>query len=223
LTVRSRVLVVIGVAMAASVVVAAGILMREPGPSGTARPPKPSGQGRLISTPDLSGWQHSGAGGFDVTVQDGAPVYTSRGGLGLLWYESPLDDFEVTLDVQVGEGRMNSGIFLRVPDPTTEAYITESFEVQIDTGGQATAATGAIYGVQSPVTPFALRPNVWHDMRIRADGPRITVWIDDVLVNDFQARTGGQVGSYAPAGFLGLQNHSDADVVRFRDVRLFPL
>lgn len=184
-------------------------------------PPRAT-DGRLISTPGLEGWQHSGAGSFDVTVENGLAVYTSRGGLGLLWYETQLGDFEVTLDFQVAETRTNSGVFLRVPDPMDEAYVSRSFEVQIDTGGEGTAATGAIFDVQPPIVTQPLQPGVWHGMRIRAVGSRILVWIDDVLVNDFRARTGGKVVSYAPEGFLGLQNHSDADVVRFRDVRLHP-
>jgi hypothetical protein len=208
---------------AVAVGIVAVLLIREPETTGSDLPRQPPGRGTLISGPDLSGWQHTGAGGFDVTVEEGSAVYTSRGGLGLLWYERPVDDFELSLDIQVSEARSNSGIFVRVPDPTTEAYFTNSFEVQIDTGGVGTAATGAIYDVQAPLTTFDLRPHVWHAMQIRAVGPRVSVWIDDVLVNDFRSRPGGQVTSYAPAGFLGLQNHSDADVVRFRDIRLFPL
>lgn len=174
----------------------------------------------MISTPDMEGWHHSGEGGFDVTVEGGRAVYASSGGLGLLWYEEPLGDFELSLELKVAEARTNSGVFLRVPDPSDPAYISRSFEVQIDTGGEGTAATGAIFDVQAPIVAAPLAPGVWHRMDIRALGPRILVWVDDVLVNDFRAHTGGKVSSYELTGFVGLQNHSEADVVRFRNVRL---
>ncbi|MGH2712226.1 MAG: 3-keto-disaccharide hydrolase [Actinomycetota bacterium] len=213
---RSRVPLGITLALAALV----GLLPTcDSGPSGDEAS-MPIRGGRLISTPDMDGWQHTGEGGFDVTVEDGRAVYTSRGGLGLLWYEEPLDDFELALRLQVAEARTNSGVFLRVPDPSDPAYISRSFEVQIDTGGEGTAATGAIFDVQSPIAAAPLAPGVWHRMDIRAVGPRVQVWIDGVVVNDFLAHTGGEVSSYELEGFVGLQNHSAADVVRFRDVRL---
>lgn len=209
----------LGVAAVASGAAVSGALAACGGDPGAGDASTP-GPGRPISTADLAGWRQGGAGRFDVSVEDGDAVYTSRGGLGLLWYEERLADFEVTLELQVPEGRANSGVFVRVPDPTDEAYVFESFEVQIDTGGEGTAATGAIYDVQAPIASVELRPGVWHRMRVRAEGPRIRAWIDGVLVNDFRARTGGKVRSYALEGYLGLQNHSEADVVRFRRVRV---
>lgn len=188
--------------------------------SGPSRDEASAPGGRVISTPDMHGWHQTGEGGFDVTVEGGRAVYTSRGGLGLLWYEERLGDFELTLELQVAEGRTNSGVFLRVPDPLDPAYVSRSFEVQIDTGGEGTAATGAIFDVQEPIVAAPLAPGVWHRMDIRAIGSRVLVWVDEVLVNDFLAHTGGKVGSYELEGLVGLQNHSEADVARFRNVRL---
>ena len=175
---------------------------------------------QLISTPDFEGWQHAGAGHFDASTRSGQVIYTTRGGMGLLWYEEELDDFEVTFRFKVGRAGGNSGVFLRVPDGNDPRYVNESFEVQIDPGGVGTSATGAIYDVQPPLVPVVPVPGRWYHMVIRAEDTNIRVYIDDMLVNYFEARRGGKVTSYELEGHLGLQNHSDADVVRFRGIRL---
>lgn len=175
---------------------------------------------RLISTPDLKGWRHSGEGSFDVQTRDGTTIYITRGGMGLLWWKQELNDFEVSFDFKVSRSGGNSGIFLRVPDPTVDTYVYESFEVQVDPRGVGTSATGAIYSVQPPLVPVVPQPGTWYRMVIRASGEEVRVLIDGVLVNVFRARAGGQVESYALEGHLGLQNHSANDVVRFRDIRL---
>lgn len=89
-----------------------------------------------------------------------------------------------------------------------------------DPDGSGTSATGAIYDLQPPLVLVVTEPGTWYRMRIVVGGERIRVYIDSVLVNDFTARTGGTVKSCKLHGYLGLQNHADADVVRYRSIRL---
>ena len=175
---------------------------------------------RLISTADFSGWDHSGAGHFEASTHGGKVVYATRGGIGLLWFEEVQDDFRLSFRFKVSPEGGNSGVFLRVPHPDGDRYIYESFEVQIDPRGAGTSATGAIYDVQPPLVLVVPEPGTWYRMVVTAKGERIKVFIDDILVNDFQARPGGKVESYELQGHIGLQNHSDSDVVRFRGIRL---
>ena len=204
----------VGVAVSALAVTVASALPPD-GPG-----PRPTGNPRVISHPRFKGWTHWGSGHFDSRRVDGRTIYVTRGGMGLLWFEEDLSDFTVTFGFRVGRAGGNSGIFLRVPDPVGDDHVHRSFEVQIDPDGTGTSATGAIYDLQPPLVLVVPEPGTWYRMRIVVAGERTRVYIDGVLVNDFTARTGGTVKSYELHGYLGLQNHSDADVVRYRSIRL---
>lgn len=174
-----------------------------------------------LVTPDMAGWRHTGGGSFVVEQVDGETVYRTEGGMGLLWLDRVLIDFTLRLEVQVPPERANSGVFIRIPEPPVDdSYVSRAFEVQIDTGGEDAAATGAVYGIQPPFVPVELEPGAWHTVTIRAAGPQIDVMIDGVTVNTFQARRDGPVTDFAASGYIGLQNHSDADTVRFRRIEL---
>jgi hypothetical protein len=175
---------------------------------------------RVISDKGFTGWTHWGPGRFEAGKAADKTIYITRGGMGLLWFEEDLSDFAVRFDFRVGRSGGNSGVFVRVPDPVDENHVHRSFEIQIDPEGTGTAATGAIYDVQPPLVTIVPEPGQWYRMRIVAEGDRIRVYIDGALVIDFVARSGGTVESYELHGYLGLQNHSQEDVVRFRQISL---
>lgn len=195
-------------------------------PSETSTPSEGSSDDEVLDlmSATLDGWHQLGAGGFTVEEVGGEVLYRTEGGLGLLWHERVVTDFRLDLEVRVGTDRANSGIFLRVPSPpTSPGYISGSPEVQIDTGGEGTSATGAVYSVTPPLVDVDLDAGTWHRLQVEVRGDHLTVTIDDTVVQDTSLAPGGVVSHLAPSGHVGLQNHSDQDVVEFRRVQLRPL
>jgi len=72
----------------------------------------------------------------------------------------------------------------------------------------------------------------WNTMEITLDGPKTIVYLNGVKVADF--KEGDPVpekkfpfepnrGPRPESGYMGIQNHSDADVVFFKEVSVKPL
>jgi len=65
------------------------------------------------------------------------------------------------------------------------------------------------------VAKQALRPGEWNDYRIRAEGPRIQLWLNGVQTVDYTEPEAGLPAS----GVIALQIHGDAvSEVRFKDI-----
>ena len=178
------------------------------------------GPGRPIGDPDLAGWKHSGKGGFDATSKNGRVVYTSRGGPGVLWFDEELGDFQLTLQFKVDGPTADSGVYVRLPSPETFSTVGDGVEIQISLDGVGDEGTGAIYKTEDPLVFFAPTPNKWHEMTVRAEGMRVLVSFDGILVTQYPTTTDPGSLDWGPTGFIGLQNLSMSDVVRFRDIQL---
>jgi Domain of Unknown Function (DUF1080) len=71
--------------------------------------------------------------------------------------------------------------------------------------------------------------NQWNDYEVRVVGQHYTIVRNGVVINEFD-NTPGKQSSRAgdpptdqrqfAAGFLGLQNHGDSDLIEFRDIRV---
>lgn len=183
----------------------------------------------LFDGRSLEGWEHVGPGSFKI--EDG--VLKTRGGMGLLWYTREKVGDAVVRIVYRNPGGLNSGVFIRIPETPTEPWmpVNRGYEVQIDDRGDARHRTGVLYSLTEALANPA-RPDEWNTMEITLDGDRTVVTINGVLVTDYHE---GQpvppkVKTWEPdrgprpvLGYIGLQNHSDADVVFFREVSVRPL
>lgn len=152
-------------------------------------------------------------------------------------------------DIAPGTGRSNSGVFVRFPDPrkplseqpecaqgagTSQAWVAIycGQEIQIYDGETGEAQkTGSVYNFD-PVPLSQARPTakgVWNDYELRITGQHYTIIRNGVVINEFD-NTPGQQSSRAGdpptdlrqflAGHIGLQNHGDADLIEFRNIRV---
>ncbi|HDS83868.1 MAG TPA: DUF1080 domain-containing protein [Phycisphaerales bacterium] len=144
--------------------------------------PQETGGVRLFNGRDLSGWVGDTAG---YVVQDEAIVW--QGG-GNLYTEQEYGDFHFQCEFRLTPGA-NNGIGIRSPRQGNPAY--DGMEIQIldDTADryadlQPYQYCGSIYGV-APAQRGRLKPvGQWNAMDIIADGPRITVILNDVIIVD---------------------------------------
>jgi hypothetical protein len=190
----------------------------------------------LFDGKDLNGWKHVGKG--DMTVENG--LIHTHGGMGLLyWNGGKLGDCTIRVVYKMRDFNDNSGVFIRIPTPPTEPWmpVNKGYEVQIDnhpeTGGEDEYhVTGTLYSLTKPLA-FPGKPGPeWNTMDITLDGPRTIVTVNGVKVTDY---TEGQPVppkklNYEPdrgrrpnSGYIGLQNHSDNDIVFFKEVAVRPL
>lgn len=178
----------------------------------------------------LSGWDHVGPGTF--TADTG--LLMTHGGMGLLWFtKRKLGNVAIRVVYWPTDSTSNSGVFIRIPEQPTEPWmpVNKGYEVQIDNAEDDYHVSGVLYSL----TKALARPGKarqWNTLEITLEGPHTIVRLNGELVTDY---TEGQPvpakkqqwepdrGRRPDAGYIGLQNHSDADTVYFKEVSVRPL
>ena len=121
-------------------------------------------------------------------------------------------------------GDANSGVFVGFPAVGNDPFVAveRGYEIQIDPTDNPASTTGAIYSFQAADQARrdqALRPpGAWNTYEITVDAPRIVVRLNGVVINRFVSTSAARQS--LGRGFVGLQNHSDADHVFFRSVQV---
>jgi hypothetical protein len=177
-----------------------------------APPPIVSGFMVLFDGKNADGWKQAGPGSF--SIENGAA--RSKGGMGLWYYElKSFKDFTLKVEFRQEKVESNSGVFVRFPRVDNDPWIPvrEGYEIQISGDKPEKNMTGSIYSFQAP-TKIPLKPaGQWNEFEITAKGQNYTVKLNGQLITTY-------TGNRSTSGMIGLQNHSDGDVVDFRNVRI---
>lgn len=168
---------------------------------------------------DLAGW--SAIEGGEWTVENG--VLTGRNGRNWstnpettgswLHTEKAYGDFRLELQYAINQGG-NSGVFFRSALEKNPAFT--GYEMQIvDFFGQEPSKHGAaaLYDIIAPSKNKVRPADEWNTVTITARGPRIQFEMNGELVLDSEQ-------TRSMRGYIGLQNHDEHAVVRFRNIRL---
>jgi hypothetical protein len=187
---------------------------------------------QLFDGKDLVGWKHVGPG--EMTVQDG--LIKTSGGMGLLyWAGGQLGDCVIRVVYKMQDENDNSGVYIRIPLEPREAWmpVTYGYEIQIDNKQDDYHSTGDVYSFSKAMTRPGKPGPEWNTMEITLNGPHTRVTVNGELVTDY---TEGQPvppnspeedlkehgspkrGPRPNDGYIGLQNHSDKDIVYFKEV-----
>jgi hypothetical protein len=188
---------------------------------------------------DLTAWKHVGPG--HMTVEADGLIHT-HGGMGLLyWTGGPIANCVVRVVFRMRDENDNSGVFVRIPLEPREEWmpVNYGYEVQIDNHPERgdpseddTHSTGMLYSLTKPLATAWKPGPEWNTMEITLDGPHTIVVLNGVKVTDY--KEGDPVPekkfSFEPQrglrpnlGWFGLQNHSDNDIVFFKEVAIKPL
>ncbi len=188
---------------------------------------------QLFNGEDLTGWKHVGPG-YD-TVENG--LIHTHGGMGLLyWTGGKVGDCTIRVVYKMRDKNDNSGVFVRIPEAPTEPWmpVNKGYEVQIDNHPETSNedeyhVTGTLYSLTKPLAKPGKPGPEWNTMEITLDGPRTIVVVNGEKVTDY---TEGQTvpakkfdfepqrGRRPLTGYFGLQNHSDNDIVFFKEVAI---
>jgi len=186
---------------------------------------------QLFDGKDLVGWKHTGPG--YMTIEDGLIV--THGGMGLLyWAGGKLGDCTIRVVFRMRDHNDNSGVFIRIPIEPREEWmpVHYGYEVQIDNEPEASGendshATGTLYSLTKALVRAGKPGPEWNTMEITLDGPRTIVLLNGNKVSDYtegdavperKFKFEPQRGTRPNEGYIGLQNHSDKDVVMFKEV-----
>lgn len=190
----------------------------------------------LFNGKDLTGWKHVGPG--EMTVEDG--LIRGHGGMGLLYYTGKkFGNCKIRVVYKMRDENSNSGVFIRIPIKPLEEWmpVNYGYEVQIDNKPELSDEddyhyTGMLYSFTKPLAKPGLPGPQWNTMEITLDGNRTIVVLNGVKVTDYTE--GDPVpprkldfepyrGTRPEYGYIGLQNHSDNDIVFFKEVSVEPL
>ena len=188
---------------------------------------------QLFDGKDLIGWKHVGPG--NMSVENG--LIQTHGGMGLLyWTGGKLGNCVIRVVYKMRDHNSNSGVFIRIPIEPREEWmpVHYGYEVQIDNEPEKSNedeyhVTGTLYSLTKPLAKPGKPGPEWNTMEITLDGPHTIVFVNGVKVTDY---TEGQPvpekkfdfepqrGTRPNDGYFGLQNHSDNDIVVFKEVAI---
>lgn len=190
----------------------------------------------LFNGKDLTGWKHVGPG--NMTVENG--LIRTHGGMGLLFWEGEkFGNCTIRVVFRMRDKNDNSGVFIRIPIKPREPWmpVFYGYEVQIDNRPDLSNEddyhyTGTLYSLTKPLAKTGKPGPQWNTMEITLDGPRTIVYLNGTKVTDYTE--GDPVperqfdfepfrGPRPNEGYIGLQNHSDKDIVFFKEVAVKPL
>jgi hypothetical protein len=186
----------------------------------------------LFDGKTLNGWKLVGGHGPGYVVQQGKIVCPADGG-GNLFTEKEFGNFALRFEFKLTPGA-NNGIGIRAPYEGDAAY--QGMEIQILDDGdpmyqgkiRPEQYHGSVYDVIPARTGFRMPVGEWNDEEIVADGRRIKVTLNGVIILDADlsivkepkvlARHPGLARAAGHIGFLG-----HGSLVEFRNIRIKPL
>ncbi|CAH0999367.1 hypothetical protein LEM8419_00665 [Neolewinella maritima] len=174
----------------------------------------------LFNGQNLDGWTVHGTERWYVA--DGELVCESGpdAAYGYLSTNAYYDDFELTLEFKQ-EADGNSGVFIR---STVDGTKISGWQVEVAPPGHDTGGIYESYGrgwliKPDPEKDKHLKAGEWNTLRIRAEGPTVTSYLNG---HQMVTLTDEKIG--AGEGGIALQIHDGGGIkVRWRDIVLTPL
>ena len=183
----------------------------------------------LFDGKTLNGWKLVGGHGPGYVVQDGKIVCPADGG-GNLFTEKEYGNFAFRFEFRLTPGA-NNGVGIRAPYEGDAAY--QGMEIQILDDGDAVYKGkirseqyhGSVYDVIPARTGFRKPVGEWNEEEIVADGRRIKVTLNGVIILDANldmvkepAVLAHHPGLARKTGHIGFLGHGT--LVEFRNVRV---
>lgn len=172
----------------------------------------------LFDGKSFDGWKASEHPGT-FTIKDGMIVV--HGDRAHLFYMGPVKDhnfknFEFKAQVMTTPGS-NSGMFIHTAYQE-EGWPSKGYEIQVNATHTDWRKTSSIYAVQD-IKEAPHKDNEWFTQQIIVNGKKITVKVNDKVINEYTVGEGGRLSS----GTFALQGHDPQSIVYYKDVMVKPL
>jgi hypothetical protein len=173
---------------------------------------------RLFDGKTFNGWKAS-ENPATFTIEDGKIVVF--GDRAHLFYVGDVNNhnfrnFEFKASVMTTPGS-NSGMFIHT-GYQEEGWPSKGYEVQVNATHTDWRKTASIYAVQD-VKEQLHKDNEWFTQSITVQGKKITVKINDKVVNEYEAAENSRLSS----GTFALQGHDPKSKVYYKDVMVMVL
>jgi hypothetical protein len=132
-----------------------------------------------------------------------------------LWTARDYANFVMEFDFKFGEGRVDSGIFLRNAKEQIQIGISGSLKRDL-TASPYIAGKG--YPVEAQGVAEILKLDDWNTMTIVAKGKQYTVWLNNRYVMSYESETA------IDSGPIGIQLHPNNEMsISYRNIRIAEL
>jgi hypothetical protein len=174
---------------------------------------------KLFDGKTLNGWQ-VGVNASTFKVEKGAIVV--NGPRAHLFYMGPVQNhnfknFEYKASVMTTPGS-NSGMYIHT-EYREDGWPDNGYEIQVNNSHTDWRRTGSVYGVQD-VKEAPAKDNEWFTQLIIVNGNKITVKVNDKVINEYTVPAeGGKLSS----GTFALQGHDPKSKVYYKDIMVKPL
>jgi hypothetical protein len=178
----------------------------------------------LFDGRSLDGWR-ANENPSTFTVADGCIIV--KGPRSHLFYEGPVGghnfiNFEFSAEVKTMP-KGNSGVFFHTawqPD----GWPAQGHEVQVNNSHKDPKRTAGIYNTLDNLEAVAT-DGTWFTLRIRVEGKRVTVHVDDKLITDYTEPAElklppKQLARRLGRGTIALQGHDPESEIHYRNLRL---
>ncbi|MBI2431470.1 MAG: DUF1080 domain-containing protein [Candidatus Hydrogenedentes bacterium] len=184
----------------------------------------------LFNGQDLTGWEPIDGPKESWGVEDGMLYTTGGAGGGWLSTTAQYKDFDLQLEFRVPENG-NSGVFIRAPRKGNPAFEGSEIQVLDDFGSEYRTLepwqyTGSVYHTVAPSRRVTRPAGEWQQMRIRAEGPHVQVWVNgfqtiDANLNDHLDKIADHPGIPRTEGYIGFQNHGSR--LDYRNIQIYEI
>jgi hypothetical protein len=178
-----------------------------------AQAPQSDGWINLFDGKTFAGWKAS-ENPSTFTISDGA--ITVFGNRAHLFYMGDVNNhtfknFEFKAKVMTTPGS-NSGMFFHTAWQE-EGWPSKGYEVQVNATHTDWRKTSSLYGVQD-VKEAPNKDNEWFTQHIIVQGKKVTIKVNDKIINEYTEGETGRLGS----GTFALQGHDPKSKVYYKDI-----
>lgn len=171
---------------------------------------------KIFNGKNLKGWV-APENNIWWTARDG--VLTAKSGPdkkgSILWTEKEYKDFIIQADFKMGEGTVDSGIFLRAEDQQIQIGISGSLQRDMTASPYI---PGKGYPVEANGVKDLLKLDDWNTMKVQAKGNVYTVWLNGQEVMTYTSDNATDEGP------IGLQLHPNNEMsIDFRNIMVAEL
>jgi hypothetical protein len=182
----------------------------------TASKPAPADKWiNLFDGKTLSGWKAS-ENPSTFTIQDGMiQVFGERAHL---FYMGDIGNhnfknFEWKVSIMTTPGS-NSGMFIHTAYQET-GWPSKGYEVQVNATHTDWRKTSSLYAVQD-IKEAAHKDNEWFSQHIIVQGKKITIKVNDKIINEYTEGENGRLSS----GTIAIQGHDPKSKVFYKDIMI---
>jgi hypothetical protein len=178
-----------------------------------AQAPQSDGWINLFDGKTFTGWKAS-EDPSTFTIADG--VITVFGARAHLFYMGDVNNhtfknFEFKAKVMTTPGS-NSGMFFHTAWQE-EGWPSKGYEVQVNATHTDWRKTSSLYGVQD-IKEAPNKDNEWFTQHIIVQGKKVTIKVNDKVINEYTEGETGRLGS----GTFALQGHDPKSKVYYKDI-----